>query len=42
MAKKHNFENKPIEEVFSFWDVLTPDERQFVRNNYKASFYKKN
>ncbi len=42
MAKKHISELKPIEEVFSVWDVLTPDERQFVRNNYTIHHFKKN
>ena len=42
MAKKHVSELKPIDEVLSFWDVLTPDERQFVRNNYTVHHFRKN
>jgi CRP-like cAMP-binding protein len=42
MIKKYISELKPIEEVFSVWDVLTPDERQFVRNNYSVHHFKKN
>ena len=42
MAKKQLTEVKPIEEVFSYWDVLTPDERQFVKNNCTLQNYKKN
>jgi len=26
----------------TFWDILTPDERQFVKSNYTVHFYKKN
>ena len=42
MAKKHAPDLKPIEEILSVWDVLTPDERQFVRNNYTIHNFKKN
>lgn len=42
MAKKNISEIQPLEEIISFWDVLTPDERQFVRNNYTIQHYKKN
>jgi CRP/FNR family transcriptional regulator, polysaccharide utilization system transcription regulator len=42
MAKKQVLENIPLEEVFSVWDVLTPDERQFVSNNYTVHYFKKN
>lgn len=42
MAKKNVSELKPINEVLSVWDVLTPDERQFVSNNFTAHFFKKN
>lgn len=42
MAKKTVTEPKPIEEILSVWDVLTPDERQFVRNNYTSHQFKKN
>jgi CRP-like cAMP-binding protein len=42
MAKKNVSELKPIHEVLSVWDVLTPDERQFVSNNFTAHSFKKN
>lgn len=42
MAKKIAYELTPIEELVSFWDVLTPDERQFVKNNYTVHNFKKN
>ncbi|MGB4413516.1 MAG: Crp/Fnr family transcriptional regulator [Paludibacter sp.] len=42
MAKKQTSELKSIEEILTFWDILTPDERQFVKNNYTVHFYKKN
>ncbi|HLP04689.1 MAG TPA: Crp/Fnr family transcriptional regulator [Paludibacter sp.] len=42
MAKKHVSTLKPIEEIMSVWDVLTPDERQFVKNNYTTHRFKKN
>jgi CRP-like cAMP-binding protein len=42
MTKKPAYELKPIEEVFMVWDVLTPDERQFVRNNYTVHHFKIN
>ena len=42
MAKKNQPELKPIEELLSSWDILTPDERQFVRNNYSVHHFKKN
>jgi len=42
MAKKPMSELKSIEEVLTFWDILTPDERQFVKNNTTIHHYKKN
>ena len=42
MAKKIAAELKPIEEVLTVWDVLTPDERQFVKNHYTVHYFKKN
>jgi len=42
MAKKHVSDLKPLEEIMTVWDVLTPDERQFVRNNYSVHYFKKN
>lgn len=42
MSKKTGVELKPIEEIMTVWDVLTPDERQFVKNNYSTHHFKKN
>lgn len=42
MAKKQTSELKSIEEILTVWDVLTPDERQFVKSNYTVHHYKKN
>jgi CRP-like cAMP-binding protein len=42
MAKKIVPSLKPIEEILSVWDVLTPDERRFVRSNYTVQHFKKN
>jgi CRP/FNR family transcriptional regulator, polysaccharide utilization system transcription regulator len=42
MVKKHISGLRPIEEVLSVWDVLTPDERQFVKNNHTVHYFKKN
>ncbi|MBP1675563.1 MAG: transcriptional regulator, Crp/Fnr family [Bacteroidetes bacterium] len=42
MAKKLASDIKPIEDVLTVWDVLTPDERQFVKNNHTVHFYNKN
>jgi CRP-like cAMP-binding protein len=42
MTKKLVSELKPIDEILSSWDVLTPDERQFVKNNFTLHHFKKN
>ena len=42
MTKKQISLLRPIEEVLSFWDVLTPDERNFIQNTYTLHKYKKN
>jgi CRP-like cAMP-binding protein len=42
MPKKTAIELKPLEKILSLWDVLTPDERQFVNNNYTVHHFKKN
>ena len=42
MSKKIFSELKPIDEVMNTWDVLTPDERQYVKNTHSVHFYKKN
>ncbi len=41
MARKSTIELKPLEEVLNFWDVLTPDERQYLRNNHSVQSFKK-
>ncbi len=33
---------RPIDEIMTVWDVLTPDERQFLRTNYTVHHFKKN
>jgi len=42
MNKKQASELKSIEEVSTFWDVLTPDERQFVKNSSTMHQFRKN
>jgi len=42
MAKKIEPTLKPIDEILTFWDVLTPDERQFIRAHHTISHFKKN
>ncbi|MDO9152636.1 MAG: Crp/Fnr family transcriptional regulator [Paludibacter sp.] len=42
MAKKNVSDLKPIEKIMTVWDILTPDERQFVKNNHSVHFYRKN
>lgn len=42
MAKKLVSAPRPIDEIMTVWDVLTPDERQFVFNNYTVHHFKKN
>ena len=42
MTKKQISLLRPIEDVLSFWDVLTPDERNFIQNTYTLHKYKKN
>lgn len=41
MAKKIEPTLKPIDEILTFWDVLTPDERQFIRAHHTISHFKK-
>lgn len=41
MRKKNALELAPIDEVLSFWDVLTPDERQYLRINYSVQHFRK-
>lgn len=42
MTKRLSKTLKPLEDVLTFWDVLTPDERNFIRNTYAVQQYKKN
>lgn len=42
MSKKHVSELKPLEDILTVWDILTPDERQFVLSNYHVHHFKKN
>jgi CRP-like cAMP-binding protein len=42
MAKKMASSLRPIDEIMTVWDVLTPDERQFLRTNYTVHHFKKN
>jgi len=41
MAKKNYSSIKPIDEVMPVWDVLTPDERQFLKNSYTVHHFAK-
>jgi CRP-like cAMP-binding protein len=42
MVKKLFANLPPIEEVFTGWDTLTPDERVFVKKNSTIQYFKKN
>ncbi len=42
MSKRQSNILKPIEEVLTFWDILTPDERNYIRTTYSVQYYKKN
>jgi CRP-like cAMP-binding protein len=42
MAKKNFVAPKAIDEIMTVWDVLTPDERQFLRNSFTVHHFKKN
>jgi CRP-like cAMP-binding protein len=42
MAKKMTTSLRPLDEIMTVWDVLTPDERQFLRTNYTIHHFKKN
>lgn len=42
MAKKNFVVTKPIDEILTVWDVLTPDERQFLKNSFTVHHFKKN
>lgn len=41
MARRSAIELKPLDELLNFWDVLTPDERQYLRNNYTVQTFRK-
>ncbi len=42
MAKKDKNNEPKLEDVLTFWDILTTDERNFIYNSYKIRKYKKN
>lgn len=42
MAKKKFIALPPVEELMTFWDVLTPDERQYIKANITIQHFKKN
>jgi CRP-like cAMP-binding protein len=42
MAKKMTNSLRSLDEVMTVWDVLTPDERQFLRSNYTVHHFRKN
>lgn len=42
MSKKTIHSPKTIDEISSFWDILTPDERQFLMHNHSIHHLKKN
>lgn len=41
MTRKQVSDLPPIEEVFTFWDILTPDERSYISTNYTITHYEK-
>lgn len=41
MARRGTIELKPLEETLNFWDVLTPDERQYLNYNFTFQNFKK-
>lgn len=42
MSKKKQKEQVLLDEVLAFWDVLTVDERNYIRNSHTIHQYKKN
>lgn len=42
MAKKLHIDKLQLEEIITFWDVLTADERNYIRNIYVVKQYRKN
>lgn len=42
MTRKQHSNLPSVEEVFTFWDVLTPDERSFISTHYSIHQYNKN
>lgn len=42
MTRKQSATALPVEEVFTFWDVLTQDEKSFITNHYSIHHYNKN
>lgn len=41
MARRGTIELKPLEEILNYWDVLTPDERQYLNYNFTFQNFKK-
>lgn len=42
MSNRQNTDLPPLEEVLTFWDILTPDERNFIKNSHSILNFKKN
>lgn len=42
MQKEEDIVLKPVDEVLTFWDILTPDERNFIKNTHSVLYFKKN
>lgn len=42
MAKRQHSTLPSIEDAFSFWDVLTPDERSYIASHFTVHYYEKN
>ncbi len=42
MSKKHSKEIGPIEDILTFWDILTVDERNYIRSSHTIYHYKRN
>ena len=42
MAKRKTVELTPVEELMTFWDILTPDERHFLKSSFTIQHFKKN
>ncbi|NLI72304.1 MAG: Crp/Fnr family transcriptional regulator [Bacteroidales bacterium] len=42
MDNNENIDLIPVEDVLTFWDILTPDERNFIKNTLSVQHFKKN